>query len=239
MKSLQMAAIAACAAVLPTNASAQITITAISEIKTKFPTLQVNNNFPQSCIPAIQRALGNISNAAHSDGRRSTFRASMLSSYWTAYGWDSGTGRSTVPNNYQYSVVLAKPGSAMSRPGRIAETSIAIVRNPDGTPKPFFDGYHFNGYQDMEFNADIFYYNTGQAGGGFHCPATRSTAPSNLWNMENIAGHETAHWSGMLHNARTGSLMADTITQTDPAYKALVAPGDDEIVMLIRLYGLR
>lgn len=226
-------------ALVPAAAQAQIGITAIPENKADFPSVQINNNFSSTCVPAIQRALAHVSNAATSDGRRSTFKVALLPSYWTAYGWNSSTGRSTVPNNHQYSVIFAKPGSAMKVAGRLAETGLLLVKNPDGQPKAFPDGFHFYNHGDMEFNQDVFYFNTGKAGGGFHCPATSSPAPSDQWSMDNVAAHEAAHWSGMNHNPSYPTLMYREFSQTDVNFKTMIPLNDEEVATMIRLYGQR
>lgn len=123
----------------------------------------------------------------------------------------------------------------MQQAGRLAETGILVVRNADGTPKAFADGYHFYGHGDMEFNNDVFYYYTGTAGGQIHCPASRSAPPPGEWNMDTGASHETVHWSGVDHNTQPGTQMYSSLNQGVP----WIPLNSEEVATMIRTYGQR
>lgn len=178
----------------------------------------VNNNFAQACLPALARA------AARVNAVGSKFTISYTNPNWTTQT------HASAPNSFPDTIV--EPG-AVSVVGRLAETGYVMKST---TPTATTGGVPYIAAADITVNRDVLLYNSGTAGGQFHCPTAAATAvPGNRYDMEYTFTHELTHVAGLLHNTTAGCLMYSTQNGgiATPAYCA------DESGMMINLYGRR
>lgn len=178
----------------------------------------VNNGFSQSCLPALTRAVS----------RNNAVGAKFTLSY-TSPGWTSYT-HASAPNSYANSIVES---GTVSVAGRLAEVGYVFKTT---APKATTSGVPYFTAADIIVNKDVLLYNSGTAGGQFHCPASGGTAvPTNKYDMEYTFTHELAHIAGLGHNSSAGCLMYTTqnFGAVTPAFCA------SESGMILNVYGRR